>query len=201
MSDEAVGRAADRGTLRGNRRNESLLDLFLELQILDRVPRSGYVLRGVPVPESVTEHSFHVVFLVWALGPKIPGLDVHRAVGIALVHDLAELRVGDLPRTAAPYFPVGAKKAAESLAMDDILAPLPVDARALYEEYERGVSAEARLVKACDKLQLMLKVSVYEGWRQGGLAEFWDHPDNFPDPGVAEVREIFDQLLARVQVK
>jgi putative hydrolase of HD superfamily len=190
---------ADRGTHRGNSRNESLLDLFLELQILDRVPRSGYVLRGVPVPESVSEHSFHVVFLVWALGPRIPGLDVHRAVGIALVHDLAELRIGDLPRTAAPYFSEGAKKAAESLAMDDILAPLPAESRALYEEYERGESAEARLVKACDKLQLMLKVSVYESWHQGALAEFWDHPDNFPDPGFAEVRAVFDELIARVR--
>ena len=28
--------------------NTSLLDLFLETQILDRVPRSGYFLRGVP---------------------------------------------------------------------------------------------------------------------------------------------------------
>jgi putative hydrolase of HD superfamily len=190
---------ANRGTHRGNRRNESLLDLFLELQILDRVPRSGYLLRGVPDPESVTEHSFHVVFLVWALGPRIPGLDLMRAVGIALVHDLAELRVGDLPRTAAPYFPEGAKKAAESLAMDDILAPLPAEARALYEEYERGESAEARLVKSCDKLQMMLKVSVYESWHQGALAEFWDHPDNFPDPGFAEVRAMFDELIARVR--
>jgi len=190
---------ANRGTHRGNSRNESLLDLFLELQILDRVPRSGYLLRGVPDPESVTEHSFHVVFLVWALGPRIPGLDLMRAVGIALVHDLAELRVGDLPRTAAPYFPDGAKKAAESLAMDDILAPLPADARALYEEYEQGESAEARLVKACDKLQLMIKVSVYESWHQGALAEFWDHPDNFPDPGFAEVRAMFDELIARVR--
>jgi putative hydrolase of HD superfamily len=137
---------ANRGTHRGNRRNESPLDLFLELQTLDRVPRSGYVLRGVPDPESVTEHSFHVVFLVWAIGPRIPGIDLLRAVGIALVHDLAEIRVGDLPRTAAPYFPEGAKKAAESLAMDDILAPLPAETRALYEEYERGESAEARLV-------------------------------------------------------
>ncbi len=42
---------ANRGTHRGNSRNESLLDLFLELQILDRVPRSGYLLRGVPDPE------------------------------------------------------------------------------------------------------------------------------------------------------
>ena len=90
--------------------NDTLLDLCLELQILDRVPRSGYVLRGVDHPESVTEHSWHVLFLVWALGSRIEGLDVHRAVEIALVHDryvetlLAEVESGgEADYSAADY--------------------------------------------------------------------------------------------------
>src|SRR5215213_8783256 len=179
------------------RRNDTLLDLCLELQILDRVPRSGYVLRGVDHPESVTEHSWHVLFLVWTLGPRIEGLDVHRAVEIALVHDLAELRIGDLPRVASRYFPPGAKNTAELAAMEEILAPLPERALDLYREYQEGKSPEARLVKACDKLQLMLKVTVYERWGTGALAEFWDNPDNFPDGGFAVVQELFEELRRR----
>jgi len=179
------------------RRNDTLLDLCLELQILDRVPRSGYVLRGVDHPESVTEHSWHVLFLVWTLGPRIEGLDVHRAVEIALVHDLAELRIGDLPRVASRYFPPGAKNTAELAAMEEILAPLPERALDLYREYQEGKSPEARLVKACDKLQLMLKVTVYERWGTGALAEFWDNPENFPDGGFAVVKELFEELRAR----
>jgi putative hydrolase of HD superfamily len=177
--------------------NRTLLDLFLETQLLDRIPRSGYVLRGVADPESVTEHTWHVLFLVWVLGSRIEGIDVGRAVEIALVHDLAELRIGDLPRTSSHYFPTGAKKVAEAAAMADILAPLPERAFALYEEYQRGLSPEARLVKACDKLQLMLKVAVYERWGTGALAEFWDNPDNFPDGGFPVVRELFEELRAR----
>lgn len=179
------------------RRNESLLDLVLELQSLDRLPRAGYVLRGVTDPESVTEHSWHVLFLVWALGRRLPEVDAGRAVEIALVHDLAELRIGDLPRTASRYFPAGAKNAAESAAMEEILAPLPPEARQLYAEYQAGSTPEARLVKACDKLQLMLKVAAYERWGATGLAEFWDNPDNFPDGGFAPVRELFDELRRR----
>ncbi len=177
--------------------NESLLDLFFELQVLDRVPRSGYVLRGVSAPESITEHSWHVLFLVWVLGERLPGLDRARAVELAMVHDLAELRVGDLPRTAGRYFPEGAKKAAETAAMEEILAPLPERARRLYAEYQEGVTPEARLVKACDKLQLMLKVAVYESWGQGALAEFWDNADNFPPPGIEPVDQLFAELRAR----
>ncbi|HWM92404.1 MAG TPA: HD family hydrolase [Thermoanaerobaculia bacterium] len=179
------------------KRNDSLLDLFLELQILDRVPRSGYVLRGVSDPESVTEHSWHVLFLVWALGTRIEGIDLHRAVEIALVHDLAELRVGDLPRTASQYFPEGAKKTAELAAMGDVLAPLPERAMGLYREYQDGTTPEARLVKACDKLQLMLKVAAYERWGTGALAEFWDNPDNFPGGGFEVVQELFEELRRR----
>jgi putative hydrolase of HD superfamily len=177
--------------------NDTLLDLCLELQILDRVPRSGYVLRGVDHPESVTEHSWHVLFLVWALGSRIEGMDVHRAVEIALVHDLAELRIGDLPRVASRYFPEGAKKSAELNAMGEILAPLPERALDLYREYQEGTSAEARLVKACDKLQLMLKVAVYERWGTGALAEFWENPDNFPDGNFEVVKELFEALRER----
>jgi putative hydrolase of HD superfamily len=177
--------------------NRHLLDLLLEAQLLDRIPRSGYVLRGVADPESVTEHSWHVLFLVWAVGSRIAGIDLGRAVEIALVHDLAELRIGDLPRTSAHYFPAGAKKAAESAAMADVLAPLPERARVLYQEYQDGTTPEARLVKACDKLQLMLKVAVYERWGTGALAEFWDNPDNFPDPAFPEVAELFAELRRR----
>ena len=177
--------------------NANLLDLLLELQVLDRVPRSGFVLRGVAEPESVTEHSWHVLFLVWSLGAQIPGMDIARAVEIALVHDLAELRIGDLPRTSAHYFPEGAKKAAEAAAMADVLAPLPARAQELYAEYQAAATPEARLVKACDKLQLMLKVAVYERWGEGALAEFWDNPDNFPDGGFAPVAEIFAALRER----
>ena len=69
----------------------------------------------------------------------------------------------------------------------------------LYEEYQQGTTLEARLVKACDKLQLMLKVAVYERWGERGLAEFWDNPDNFPDPGFPVVAELFAELRARRQ--
>jgi putative hydrolase of HD superfamily len=177
--------------------NDHLLDLLLELQILDRVPRAGYFLRGVADAESVTEHCWHVLFLVWVLGQEIDEVDTFHAVEIALVHDLAELRVGDLPRTASHYFPDGAKNEAETAAMAEILAPLPERSRQLYAEYQAAETAEARLVKACDKLQLMIKVNVYESWGSTGLREFWDNPENFPDGGFAPVRELFEALRQR----
>ena len=175
----------------------SLLDLLLELQILDRVPRSGYALRGVPEPESVSEHSFHLAVLVWALALEPPEIDRLRALEIALVHDLAEVRTGDLPATAARYLPVGAKAAAELEAARELLAPLGERATELFAEYQAGESPEARFVAACDKLQILIKAEVYEGWGAAGLGEFLRLLDDFPDGGFAAIRRLVAELRER----
>jgi putative hydrolase of HD superfamily len=160
------------------------------------VARTGYRLRGVAEPESVAEHSYHVALLVLLLAPREAGIDTARAVELALVHDLAEVRIGDLPRTALPYLPAAAKHAAEQGAADDLFAPAPALA-GLYREYEAAESREARFVRACDRLQLMLKVSLYESWGQSALAEFWENPENFPDQEFPAVRALFEELRAR----
>ena len=177
--------------------NRTLIDSLLELQALDRVPRTGYALRGVSEPESIAEHGFHLMLLIWALAARLPDVDLGHAVELALVHDLAEIRIGDLPRTAARYLPAGAKATAEKAALAELLAPLGERAPALFAEFEAGETREARLVRACDKLQMMLKVFVYERWGAGGLGEFWDNPGNFPDPGFAPVDELLAELRQR----
>ena len=179
------------------RRNHSLLDLFSELQALDRVPRAGYSLRGVAEPESVSEHAFHTTFLVWALAAEEPELDRFRAVELALVHDLAEVRTGDLPRTAARYLPAGAKAGAELAAARDLLAPLGDRAPELFAEYQAGETTEARFVSACDELQLLIKASVYERWGSGGMEEFGVNLEGFADGGFASVTRVLEELEAR----
>lgn len=182
---------------RAVRRNDHLLDFLLELQVLDRVPRMGFLLRGVSRPESVADHSWHVTFLVWALGRRIPELDSAHALELALIHDLAEARLGDLPRTAGKYLPHQAKHRAERALLEEMAGPEAEPVLALLDEYQRGESPEARLVKACDKLQLMLKIHTYERWGEGALEEFWDNPENFPDGGFDGVRELFEALMRR----
>lgn len=169
----------------------------MELQALDKLPRVGYSLRGVPEAESVSEHVFHLSFLVWALGREIPELDLGKALELCLIHDLAEVRFGDLPRTAAHYLPDGAKAAAERAAMADLLAPLP-GADALLEEYQDRESLEARFVSVCDKLQLRLKAWVYETWGAADLQELTGPDiDDLDDGGFAPVRKLVEELKAR----
>jgi putative hydrolase of HD superfamily len=175
-----------------------LLDLLLELQTLDRVPRSGYALRGIAAPESVSEHTFHLIFLVWALAAEEPEIDRSRAVELALVHDLVEVRTGDLPRTAAHAFPAGAKAHAEAVIGADLLAPLGDRGVALLAEYQAKETPEACFVSACDKLQVRIKAAVYENWGARGLDDFWDDfatkAEQMP---FASLRRLARSLLAK----
>lgn len=179
------------------RRNHGLLDVLLELQALDRLPRTGYSLRGVAEPESVSEHAFHTTFLVWALAAEEPELDRARAVELALVHDLAEVRTGDLPRTAAGYLPEGAKAQAERAIVRDLLGPLGERAEALVAEYQARETREARFVATCDKLQLLIKASVYETWGTGNLGEFWANLGDFSGGGFDSIDRMLEELKAR----
>jgi putative hydrolase of HD superfamily len=177
--------------------NSDLLELLLEVQNLDRVPRLGYLLSGVSDPESVTEHTWHVAFLVWVVSEGMSEINRLRALEIAIVHDLAELRMGDLPRVAARYLPTGAKESAEAAAIEEILAPLPERMRGLWTEYRAAESVEARLVKACDKLQMMLKVRLYESQGAAGLKRFWKNAENFPDDEFPLIARLLSELEER----
>lgn len=174
--------------------NSSLLDLILELQSLDNVPRMGYNLRGIRDPESVSEHSFHLLFLVWTLALELPDIDRLKALELAMVHDLPEVRTGDLPRTVTRYFPPGVKAASELAVAADLLAPLGNRGVDLMREYQNKQTIEARFVSCCDKLQLLLKVAMYERWGAGGLDEFNAALDTFSDEGFAPVQRIVQEL-------
>lgn len=174
--------------------HQSLLDLFLELQALDRIPRMGYSMRGMADPESVSEHSFHLSTLAWGLSMSLPELDRLRVLELALVHDLPEVRTGDLPRTVSRYLPREVKAAAERAVAAELLAPLGDHGPALLDEYQAAETPEARFVSVCDKLQLLIKVAAYEHWGAGGLGEFGEALDRFDDGGFEPVRRLVDEL-------
>jgi 5'-deoxynucleotidase YfbR-like HD superfamily hydrolase len=70
---------------------------------------------------------------------------------------------------------------------------------ALYDDYERRDSFEARLVKAADILDLLVQLLALERAGARGLDEFWEVAENpdFQLGGVADgiVREVFQSLL------
>lgn len=159
-----------------------LLDLLLESVTLKRMPRTGWATRGVPNVESVAEHSFGVAFAALALvevlatgdGPDA-ALDRDKVLIMALLHDLAEVRLTDLPSSARHLIPPDVKSQAESSAMSSLLAPLPTSGwlQATWAEFEDEASLEGRLVRDVDKLEMMVQCLRYEMAGSRGLGEFW----------------------------
>jgi putative hydrolase of HD superfamily len=164
---------------------QELVDLFLEAMTLKRMPRTGWGMRGVPHVESVAEHSFGVTFvslaLVEALGAGEPpqALDREKVLIMALLHDLAEVRLTDLPSTAVRLVPAQVKSEAEASAIVDLLAPLPggSDLAVLWQAFEDNDGPEGGLVRDADKLEMMVQCLRYEQAGSRGLEEFWEAMD------------------------
>ena len=69
-------------------------DNLLEMLELKQLSRTGWVRSGVENPESVAAHSWGMAVLALRLAPK--ELDTEKILSLCLVHDLPEVRVGDL---------------------------------------------------------------------------------------------------------
>ncbi len=160
-----------------------MISTLIELQRLKRLDRTGWVLRGLaPGAESVAAHSYGVAFTAMVLADKVRargvGVDVERVLRLALLHDLAETRTGDMPRTAAQYYSPEARRRAERAAFDDVVrelgSPLGGDYGELHEDYERRLSLEARLVKAAGIIDLLAQALFFECAGARGLDEFWE---------------------------
>ena len=191
-----------------------MLATLIELQRLKRLERTGWTLRGLANgTESVASHSFGVSVTAMFLADEVKarGVEINceRVLRMALLHDWAETRVGDMPRTATGYFGADARKRAEMLAFADVVngaGPAETEYRALYRDYEERSSLEARLVKAADVIDLLVQALALERSGAKGLDEFWDvaKQPNFQLPPVADeiVNEVLQSLLvARSEIK
>jgi putative hydrolase of HD superfamily len=102
--------------------------------------------------------------------PLSSRLDLSRCVKMCLVHDMAELLVGDI--TPVDDVPKPEKSRRESLTVDfltqNLLRSVPGGAdagqliRAAWQEYEDGETLESRFVHDIDKMELLLQMVEYE---------------------------------------
>jgi len=190
-----------------------MLNTLIELQRLKGLERTGWMLRGIAAgAESVASHSYGVAVAAMLLADEVAArgvdIDMERVLRVALLHDWAEARVGDMPRTATEYFGAEARKRAERAAFKDIIGSLDAGGvaekyDALHEDYEERASLEARLVKAADVIDLLVQTLSFERAGVRGLDEFWEgiSERSFGLDGVAGevVNEVLRQLLEERQ--
>ncbi|KAG7347768.1 HD superfamily hydrolase [Nitzschia inconspicua] len=158
------------------------IDFFTVARGLKTTPRTGWVRQEAgPRIESVADHSWRITVMAMVAASSDNGnkYDINKCIKMALVHDLAEATVGDI----TPYCGItdDDKHAQELVAMTELTSKLTnlglsanpsngernnnmvgAEILDLWKEYEIGETAEAKLVKDMDKLEMILQALEYE---------------------------------------
>ena len=111
--------------------------------------------------ESVAEHTWFMALMALLTYRRLEEpVSLDRVLSMAIVHDLAEVEVGDIP-----YFEASDRKARkaelELVAIDRIAAMLPAPdgavVKELWLEFEEGQTPESKFVRALDHLEVQVQ--------------------------------------------
>lgn len=141
-----------------------LEELWSVLRGLSSLARTGWMLRGVPheLAEPVASHSFWAAVLAHELALELrrrgARVDPERAALIALYHDMAEARIGDIAKVSG--ISEAEKERAERAAVESL--PVSEESRSLIVEFMDRSSPEAKLAKLGETLATLLRALDYE---------------------------------------
>ncbi|MHB1296919.1 MAG: HD domain-containing protein [Gemmatimonadaceae bacterium] len=184
---------------------DGILDFLRSAERLKTTVRTAHTSTGDR--ESVAEHTWRLCLMAMVMQPNFPDVDFTRLVRMCIVHDLGEAISGDVsaPEQArlVAADPSSAKAEQERKDLLTMLAPLPAPLRdeiaGLWDEYEAGITSEARLAKALDKLETILQHT------QGLNPPGFDYRFNLGygrrytdgDPLLMQLREALDRETER----
>ena len=202
-----------------NERLKKQLEFLLTLDKLKNVYRQTYILcddlpqgskefddnfkekKPLPRRENDAEHSFSLAIAAAVLAEySNEPVEVAKVMKMVLVHDAVEIYAGD----TYCYDDEGAKtkEAREKAAAEKIFGALPeeqaAEYRALWDEFERNDTPEARFSNAMDRIQPLLLNYSREGysWKEHGVnsSQVRKRFDKVKD-GSAELGKMVDDLL------
>ncbi|WP_338801666.1 HD domain-containing protein [Pseudomonas sp. RSB 5.4] len=171
------------------------LEFLREAEKLKDVLRSAHTSSGRT--ESTAEHSWRLCLVAIVFADQLAGLDLLKVLKMCVIHDLGEAINGDIPAVNQAAFPDKGEQERNDLllltrSLDEALRN---EILALWDDYENAQSAEAKAVKALDKLETLLQHN------QGLNPVDFDYGFNLgygkkytsADPVFATLRELIDQ--------
>jgi len=137
-----------------NSKIEKLANFLFETRILKHTPRASLSYLKTPLKENVAEHSFYTTIIGWVLA-KLESANENKIIKMALIHDLAEARGGERNLINKFYSePLNEPKIMEEIALSYGLKDFEI--KEIFEEFFKGESKEAKIVKDADVLAGML---------------------------------------------
>ncbi len=148
---------------------------------LAKIPRTGWLIRGVEQPETVADHTFGTMVLAMLFDDHPPKLYPASTLVLALVHDIQELRTGDLtPRTKKYVHEQDARTSYADFERNHfhaVLQSLPDASRSylgkIWDEYAKERTKRARATHVLDVVEMLSQAYEYEKTGQHKLDEFW----------------------------
>lgn len=130
---------------------------------LESAKRYRVSLRGTQ--NTVAEHSWRIGLMAFVIAAECKiNIDMAHTLGLALVHDLAEAKTGDIDAYAqiqGGAEVIKEKATQEALAMHQMTDDLSFGdwIYSLWREYEDQTTTEAKFVKALDKIEGFLHIA------------------------------------------
>lgn len=183
------------------------IDFILEIDKLKHILRQSRVTDGSR-RENDVEHSWHLAVMTMLLADYAPEpIDVLHTMKMVLIHDIVEIDAGD-----TFIYSTAAREAAhetEQAAADRLFGMLPDDQaseyRALWDEFEARVTAEARFARALDRLQpIMLNYANRGGpWREHNVTAEQVTSLNISvlEQGAPQLAEFAEKLFLQAREK
>lgn len=146
-----------------------------EMGHLKHTPRAGWLLLGIPQPESVAEHSFRVAIVGIVLA-TLEHADIGRTSALCLLHDAHETRIGDVTSVNQDYVNTASP---ETVTVHQT-ATMPEDMAAVFHdlvgEFEGEQTVESTIAHDADKLEMLLQAVEYQAegrdtseWREAAI--------------------------------
>jgi putative hydrolase of HD superfamily len=141
-----------------------LTALEKQLSFLREIDRLKTVVRQSPLldksrKENSAEHSWHLAMYALLLNEYARGsVNTNRVIQMLLLHDIVEIDVGDFPIHSGSSSELQAEQEAKAAARLFGLLPQPQgnELLALWQEFERADTEDAKFAKALDRFQPLL---------------------------------------------
>ncbi len=175
-----------------------IAEFLIAVERLKLVQRRAYV-SDLSRRENSAEHSWHLAIGLMALAQELPlPIDLHKALVMALIHDVCEIDAGDTPA----YGPERPDQHEAELRCVQRLASgvaFGQQLQDLWLEYEAQVSPESRWVKVLDRLMPFIVNLAAQGrnWTEQSVSRSQVLKVSQPVKAVAP--DIYDWMVERVE--
>lgn len=150
--------------------NKRDIELLFEIGCLRYMPRSWKRFFNPDVANN-SEHTLRVVWIAWLLSEYEGMGNKEKILKMALMHDLAESRTGDVDYLSRQYVEQKEAKAIGDITKNTIFEK---ELLTLWNEYEKRKTFEAKIVKDADNLDVELELVEQES-RGHCVGKLWNN--------------------------